>query len=85
MPLGGWIIGWVNRWLVIPTFDFLGKYIANYGLIILLLTIFIKIIISPLTYKSYLSTAKMRLLKPEMDKINEKYPKQEDAMKSSRR
>ena len=81
VPLGGWIIGWVNRWLVIPTFDFLGKYIANYGLIILLLTIFIKIIISPLTYKSYLSTAKMRLLKPEMDKINEKYPKQEDAMK----
>ena len=72
VPLGGWIIGWVNRWLVIPTFDFLGKYIANYGLIILLLTIFIKIIISPLTYKSYLSTAKMRLLKPEMDKINDK-------------
>ncbi|MFR5870450.1 MAG: membrane protein insertase YidC [Alistipes sp.] len=81
VPLGGWIIGWVNRWLVIPTFDFLGKYISNYGLIILLLTIFIKIIISPLTYKSYLSTAKMRLLKPEMDKLNEKYPKQEDAMK----
>ena len=81
IPLGGWIIRWVNRWLVIPTFDFLGKYISNYGLIILLLTIFIKILIAPLTYKSYLSTAKMRLLKPEMDQINAKYPKQEDAMK----
>ena len=81
IPLGGWIIRWVNRWLVIPTFDFLGKYLTNYGLIILLLTIFIKILIAPLTYKSYLSTAKMRLLKPEMDQINEKYPKQEDAMK----
>ncbi len=81
IPLGGWIIGWVNRWLVIPVFDFLGKYIANYGLIILLLTIIIKVIISPLTYKSYLSTAKMRLLKPEMDAISEKYPKKEDAMK----
>lgn len=81
IPLGGWIIRWVNRWLVIPTFDFLGRYLTNYGLIILLLTIFIKILIAPLTYKSYLSTAKMRLLKPEMDQINAKYPKQEDAMK----
>ena len=81
VPLGGWIIGWINRWVVIPTFDFLGSYIANFGLIILLLTIFIKIIISPLTYKSYLSTAKMRLLKPEIDKLNEKFPKQEDALK----
>ena len=81
VPLGGWIIGWINRWIVIPTFDFLGKYISNYGIIILLLTIFIKILLSPLTYKSYLSTAKMRLLKPDIDKLNEKYPKPEDAMK----
>ena len=81
VPLGWGIIGWVNRWLVIPTFDFLGKYLTNYGLIILLLTIFIKIIIAPLTYKSYLSTAKMRLLKPEIDQLNQKYPKKEDAMK----
>ncbi len=81
VPLGGWIINWINRWIVIPTFDFLGRYISNFGLIILLLTIFIKIIISPLTYKSYLSMAKMRVLKPEIDAINEKYPKQEDAMK----
>lgn len=81
VPLGGWIVGWINRWLVIPTFDILGKFIHNYGIIILLLTIIIKVLISPLTYKSYLSTAKMRLLKPEMDQLNAKYPKPEDAMK----
>ena len=81
VPLGGWLIGWINRWIVIPTFDFLGKYIASYGLIILLLTIFIKLLISPLTYKSYMSMAKMRVLKPEMDELAKKYPKQEDAMK----
>ncbi len=81
VPLGGWLVGWINRWIVIPVFDFLGKYIANYGLIILLLTIFIKIIIAPLTYKSYLSSAKMRLLKPDIDALNAKYPDQKDAMK----
>lgn len=81
IPLGWGIIGWVNKWLVIPTFDFLEKYITSYGIIILLLTIFIKIIISPLTYKSYMSSAKMRLLKPDIDKLTEKYPKKEDAMK----
>lgn len=81
IPLGWGIFGWVNRWLVIPIFDFLGKYIANYGIIILLLTIIIKIIIAPLTYKSYLSTAKMRLLKPDLDVITAKYPKQDEAMK----
>ena len=81
VPLGWGIFGWVNRWIVIPVFNFLGGFISNFGVIILLLTIFIKILISPLTYKSYLSTAKMRLLKPEMDAINAKYPKQEDAMK----
>ena len=75
------IVGWVNKWIVIPIFDFLGHYIASYGIIILLLTIFIKLIIAPLTYKSYLSGAKMRILKPEIDKIAEKFPKKEDAMK----
>ena len=79
IPLGGWIVGWINRWLVIPTFDTLGAHIANYGIIILILIV--KILISPLTYKSYLSSAKMRLLKPEVDKLNEKYPKPEDALK----
>ena len=81
IPLGGSLVGWVNRWFVIPMFDFLSKYIASFGWIILIMTVVIKVIISPLTYKSYLSSAKMRVIKPEMDEINAKYPKQEDAMK----
>ncbi len=81
IPLGGWIVGWINRWVVIPVFDFLGQHIASFGLVILILTILLKLVISPLTYKSYLSTAKMRLLKPEMEEINARFPKQEDAMK----
>ena len=81
IPLGGWLIGWFNRWVVIPVFDFLSKYIGSFGIIILILTILVKALIFPLTYKSYLSTAKMRVIKPEMDALNEKYPRQEDAMK----
>jgi len=81
VPLGGWLIGWINRYVVILVFDMLNKFISNYGLIILILTILIKIVIFPLTFKSYMSSAKMRVLKPEIDKIGEKYPKQEDAMK----
>lgn len=81
IPLGGWAFGWINRWLIIPLFDFLSRYISNYGIIILLLTIIIKVLLFPLTRKSYVSTAKMKLLKPEIDKIAAKYPKKEDAMK----
>lgn len=81
IPLGGWLVGWFNRWIVIPVFDFLRNYIASFGIIILILTVLVKLLIFPLTYKSYLSTAKMRVIKPEMDALNEKYPKQEDAMK----
>ena len=81
VPLGWWIIGWINRWVVIPTFDFLSNFIGNFGIIILLLTLLIKLLIFPLTYKSYLSSAKMRLLSPEIKKLNEKYPKKEDALK----
>lgn len=81
VPLGWWIIGWVNRWIVIPTFDFLSLYISNFGIIILLLTLLIKLLIFPLTYKSYLSTAKMRVLAPEIKKISEKYPDKADALK----
>ncbi len=81
VPLGGWIIGWINRYIVILVFDFLSRFITNYGLIIFLLTILIKIVISPLTLKSYMSSAKMKVLKPEIDKINAKYPKSEDSMK----
>ena len=81
IPLGGWMVGWFNRWIVIPVFDFLSKYISSFGIIILILTVLVKLLIFPLTYKSYLSTAKMRVIKPEMDALNEKYPRQEDAMK----
>ena len=78
----GWsIVRWVNTGLVIPVFNFLTKHIGSIGLIIFLLTLMIKIIILPLTYKSYLSMGKMRLLKPELDEIAAKFPKQEDAMK----
>lgn len=81
IPLGGKLIGWINAGFVIPVFNWLGKHIASFGIIILLLTLMIKLIILPLTYKSYMSSAKMRALKPELDEINERYPKQEDAMK----
>lgn len=81
VPLGRSVIALVNKGIVIPVFNFLSKYISNYGIIILLLTIFIKIIILPLTFKSYTSSAKMRVLKPQVDEINKKYPKKEDAMK----
>ncbi|MBR5183712.1 MAG: membrane protein insertase YidC [Bacteroidales bacterium] len=81
VPLGGWLIGWINRVVIINFFDYLSRFISNFGIIILLMTIAIKLLISPLTLKSYISSAKMRVLKPEIDKINEKYPKQEDAMK----
>ncbi|MCC8089299.1 MAG: membrane protein insertase YidC [Rikenellaceae bacterium] len=81
VPLGGWLIRWINRLIVIPTFDILNKFISSYGVIILLLTIIIKLILFPLTYKSYLSMAKMRALKPDIDQLNEKYPDQKDAMK----
>lgn len=81
VPLGGWIVSWINRIVIIPIFDLLNNSIASYGLIILLMTIFIKIVISPLTFKSFVSSAKMRVIKPEIDKINAKYPKQEDALK----
>ncbi|HPF93248.1 MAG TPA: membrane protein insertase YidC [Tenuifilaceae bacterium] len=81
VPLGNWIIKWINRYVIIFLFDLLDNKIANYGLIILLLTIIIKVTLFPLTYKSNLSQAKMRVLKPQIDEINKKYPKKEDAMK----
>jgi len=75
VDLGWMIFGWVNRYFVIPIFNFLEGFISNYGIIILILTIIIKLILAPLTYKSYMSTAKMKVLKPEIDAINEKIPK----------
>ena len=73
--LGYVVIRQVNQWLIIPTFNFLRKYIDNFGIIILLLTILIKLLIFPFTYKSYHSQAKMKALKPEIDEINAKFGK----------
>ena len=81
VPLGWGIFGWVNRWCVIPVFDFLRNYIGSFGIIILILVVLVKLVISPLTYKSYVSMAKMRLVKPQIDELAKKYPKPEDAMK----
>jgi len=80
VPLGWGIFGWVNRFLVIPIFNFLNKFDLNYGIIILILTIAIKLMLLPLTYKAYLSTAKMKVLKPEMEEIQAKH--KDDRMKS---
>ena len=81
VPLGWGIFGWVNRWCVIPVFDFLRNYIGSFGIIIFILVLLVKLVISPLTYKSYVSMAKMRLVKPQIDELAKKYPKPEDAMK----
>ena len=75
IPLGWGIFGWVNKYAIIPMFNLLGRGITNYGIIILLMTIIIKLVLFPLTYKSYMSTAKMRVLKPQLDEIAAKYPK----------
>lgn len=80
IPLGWSWLRWINTLIVIPVFTFLSGFVSNYGIIILLLTIFIKLIIFPFTYKSYLSQAKMRLLAPEIKEINDKYPGKENAM-----
>jgi YidC/Oxa1 family membrane protein insertase len=81
IPLGGWLIGWVNRYGTVPIFQWLSSKGLGFGLIILILTILVKLVILPLTYKSYMSTAKMRAIRPEMEAINKKYPNQDDAMK----
>ena len=81
VPMGWGIFGWVNRWCVIPVFDFLRNYIGSFGIIIFILVLLVKLVISPLTYKSYVSMAKMRLVKPQIDELAKKYPKPEDAMK----
>jgi YidC/Oxa1 family membrane protein insertase len=73
IPLGWGLFGWVNRYVVIPVFHALDGVIGSMGIIILLLTIIIKTALLPLVYKSYISTAKMRILKPELDVIKEKH------------
>jgi YidC/Oxa1 family membrane protein insertase len=79
--LGRNIIGWISRFIIIPVFNWLEKYISSYGIIILILTVLIKIVLFPLTFKSYQSTAKMQVLKPMVEEIGKKFPKKEDAMK----
>jgi YidC/Oxa1 family membrane protein insertase len=79
--LGRNIIGAISRYVIIPVFNWLEKYVGSYGLIILILTVLIKLVLFPLTYKSFQSTAKMGILKPMVDEISKKFPKQEDAMK----
>ena len=78
----GWpIIRWVNKWIIINIFDWLQGWGLSMGVVLLLLTVIVKIVIFPTTWKTYMSSAKMRVLKPKIDEINKKYPKQEDAMK----
>ncbi|MDR4988122.1 MAG: membrane protein insertase YidC [Bacteroidales bacterium] len=83
IPLGWgfFLMSWINRFAVIPIFNFLDGYQLNYGIIILILTILLKIVLLPIAYKTYISQAKMRVLKPEIDELAKKYPKKEDAMK----
>ena len=80
IPLGWSVFRWINTGVIIPIFNFLGSFISNYGIVILVMTIFIKIILFPLTYKSYKSQAVMRLLSPQVKEINDKYPGQANAM-----
>ena len=79
--LGRNIIGWISRFVIIPIFNWLNHFISNFGLIILILTIIIKVVLFPLTYKSYQSQAKMQVLKPMVEELGKKFPKKEDAMK----
>ena len=78
---GFFLLAWINEYIVIPTFDWLGGYGWNYGIVILVLTIMLKTLLFPIAYKTYYSSAKMRVLKPEIDELSKKFPKKEDAMK----
>jgi len=83
IPLGWsfFLLQWINRFAVLPVFNFLGSFGWNYGIVILILTILLKIVLFPIAQKTFLSSAKMRVLKPEVDELGLKYPKKEDAMK----
>ena len=81
IPLGGWLVGWFTRYFIIPMFDWLHKSMANFGLIILIMTLVIKIVTLPLTYKSFASSAKMAALRPYIEEINKKYSGESDQMK----
>ncbi len=81
IQLGGKLVAWINKIAVIPTFNFFSQFNWSYGIIILILTILLKVVLLPVTYSNYRSSAKMRVMKPEIEQINAKYPKPEDAMK----
>ncbi len=83
VPLGWgfFLLHWINRFAVIPLFNWLEAYGISYGIIILILTVLLKIVLFPIAYKTYLSSARMRVLKPQIEEITARYPKQEDAMK----
>ncbi|MEO2064387.1 MAG: membrane protein insertase YidC [Christiangramia sp.] len=86
IPLGWGIFGWINKYIFIPFFAFLSGFLPSYGLAIIAMTIVVRIVLSPVTYKSYLSQAKMKVLRPEINEINEKYKdnamkKQQETMK----
>ncbi len=81
IDLGWGIFGWINRFVVIPVFNFLGKFNLSYGIIILVLTILIKVLLLPIAYKNQKSSARMRALKPETEAINKKFPDPEDMVK----
>lgn len=83
IPLGWsfFLMHWINRYAVLPVFNFLEGFNINYGIIILILTILLKIVLFPIAYKTYKSSAKMRVLKPEIEEIGKKFPKKEDALK----
>ncbi|MGE4433355.1 MAG: membrane protein insertase YidC [Bacteroidales bacterium] len=83
VPLGGSFIRWANTGVILPMFNLFGRFINNYGLIILLMTLVIKIFIFPLTYKSYISSAKMRVLQPQITEINERFAGTEKAQERS--
>jgi len=81
VSLGWGIFRWINKFVFIPVFSFLSSFIGNFGIVIILMTIVVRIIMSPVVYKSYLSSAKMKVLRPEMQEINEKLKGKENAMK----
>ena len=78
----GWpLIRWINQFITINIFDWLSGWGLSMGIVLLILTIIVKVVVYPATWKTYMSSAKMRVLKPKIDEISKKYPKQEDAMK----
>jgi YidC/Oxa1 family membrane protein insertase len=79
VDMGYFFVSWVNKYIVVHLFEFLEKYFNSYGIIIILIVLIIKLALSPLTYKSYIGMAKMRVIKPEIDELKEKYG--EDATK----